>query len=167
MRFKRIRLNDGSTIADTGLPQMQTKPIYLELHVRQRASLIDALKEEGSMENGTVFYICLDMLYSMLDMGRRAAALEELDTMTADRIEAAGTDSLDYGAMMRLKSEVAHECTQLFTDYMDLTFGVSHHIAIGLSGSAPDDDKMEYEIPTFDDNEEMDGKWIEAEEETE
>lgn len=165
MRFKKIRLNDGSTIADTGLPQMQTKPIYLELHVRQRATLIEALRTEGCMENGMVYHICLDMLYSMLDMGRRAAALDELEKMTQERIKDAGEDSLDYGSMMRIKSETAHEATQLFTDYMDLTFGVSHHIAIGLSGSAPDDDKMEYETPTSDDNETMDGKWIDPEEE--
>ena len=165
MRFKKIRLNDGSTIADTGLPQMQTKPIYLELHVRQRATLIEALRTEGCMENGMVYHICLDMLYSMLDMGRRQAALEELTKLTEERIKDAGEDSLDYGSMMRIKSETAHETTQLFTDYMDLTFGVSHHIAIGLSGSAPDDDKMEYETPTFDDNETMDGKWIDPEDE--
>lgn len=164
MRFKKIRLPDGNVIADTGLPQMQTKPIYLELHVRQRATLIEALRTEGCMENGMVYYICLDMIYSMLDMGRRAAALEELDKLTAERLKEAGEDSLDYGARMLIKSETAHEITQLFTDYMDLTFGVSHHIAIGLSGSAPDDDKLEYDTPKFDDDETMDGKWVDEEE---
>ena len=164
MRFKKIRLPDNSVIADTGLPQMQTKPIYLELHVRQRATLIEALRTEGCMENGMVYYICLDMIYSMLDMGRRAAALDDLTKLTAERIAEAGEDSLDYGARMLIKSETAHEITQLFTDYMDLTFGVSHHIAIGLSGSAPDDDQMEYEIPKFDDDEVLDGKWVDVEE---
>jgi 20S proteasome alpha/beta subunit len=105
------------------------------------------------------------MIYSMLDMGRRAAALEELDKLTAERIAEAGEDSLDYGAMMLIKSETAHEITQLFTDYMDKTFGVSHHIAIGLSGSAPDDDKLDYETPNFDEDETMDGKWVDEEEE--
>lgn len=166
MRFTKLRLPDGSVIADTGLPQMQTKPIYLELHVRQRATLIEALRTEGCMENGVVYNICLDMFYSMLDMGRRAAAIKELDKLTADRIADAGEDSLDYGSRMVIKSETAHEITQLFTDYMDMTFGVSHHIAIGLSGSAPDDDKLEYETPTFDTDEVMDGKWVDAEDDT-
>jgi hypothetical protein len=48
---------------------------------------------------------------------------------------------------------------------MDKTFGVSHHIAIGLSGSAPDDDKLDYETPNFDEDETMDGKWVDEEEE--
>ena len=164
MRFRKIRLNDGSMIADTGLPQMQTKPIYLELHVQQRAALVDALRKDGCMENGTVYYICLDMIYSMLDMGRRKAALEQLDNLIAERIEAQGGDSLDYATTMRIKSETAHEVTQLFTDYMDMTFGVSHHLAIGLSGSAPNDDLQEYEIPKFDDDETVDGKWVDTEE---
>jgi len=163
MKFKKIRLPDGNVIADTGLPQMQTKPIYLELHVRQRATLIEALRIEGSMESGLIYNICMDMFYSMLDMGRREAALEELDKLTEERLKEAGEESLDYGARMLIKSETAHEVTQLFTDYMDLTFGVSHHIAIGLSGSAPDDDKLDYETPKFDDDETMDGKWVEEE----
>lgn len=164
MRSKKVRLSDGRTIADTGLPQMQTKPIYLELHVRQRATLVEALRTEGCMENGMVYYICLEMLYSMLDMGRRQAALEDLDKLTKERIEAAGSDTLDYGSRMAIKSETAHEITQLFTDYMDMTFGVSHHIAIGLSGSAPNDDLESYEVPQFgDDGEIMEGKWLDEE----
>jgi len=165
MRIKKVRLPDGNVIADTGLPQRALKPQYLERHLGQMQALTDVLKDPASMKNGVVYNLVLVMFYSMLDIGRREFALDELDLRVDARIKELGADgSLDYATRIEAKSEIALACLPMFTDYLDTAYAVSHRIAIGLTGSAPDDDQMDYEIPTFADDEVMEGKWVETDE---
>lgn len=165
MRIKKVRLPDGNVIADTGLPQRAIKPQYLERHLGQMQALTEALKDPLSMKNGVVYNMVRVMFFSMLDIGRREFALNTLQEQVDAKIEELELDgALDYASRIEAKSEIALECLIYFTDYLDTTYAVSHRVAIGLTGSAPNDDDMDYEIPTFEDDEVMEGKWIETEE---
>lgn len=48
------------------------------------------------------------------------------------------------------------------TDYLDQAFGVSHRLAIGITGDAPDDDMRDYTPPAEVTTEYEDGKWVDV-----
>ncbi len=165
MRIKKVRLPDGNVIADTGLPQSAIKPQYLELHREQLREITTALSDPVNMNNGVVYNMIRFMFSTMLDIGRREyvlATLQEDVDAKIDELEQDG--AIDYVTRIEAMSEIALDCVPHFTDYLDTTYAVSHRVAIGLTGSAPNDDEMEYEVPTFDDDEVIEGKWIEMEE---
>ena len=150
---RKVSTATGIDVIDTQIPQRYTRTEWLVMHTRHLDNLIHTVTDptHDNMATGRVYNVCLIIFATMLDFDRRDTLMAKLKELIAES-DAAG-ESLDYAEAMRAKSEIALKLLPMFTDYADLSLGVSHTVGIGSTGDMPDADKMDYsefELPTTD-----------------
>jgi len=167
MRFKKVKLPDGNIIVDTGLPQRGIKPAGLEMHTHMLKTLYAAVKEDPhNMENGVVRGLCKILVNTILDMAKRDEALENIHRLIEEELDGNGA-SLSFGERTRVESDIWMEIgVREMTEYLDQAFGVSHRLAIGTFGNAPEDKLVEPKPPEPKPDLEMHEEWMETEDDT-
>jgi|LGOV01.1.fsa_nt_gb hypothetical protein len=161
MGRRKIKMRDGSVLVDTGLPQRSIKPLYLEMHMEQLKTYFHTLTDPANFANGVIKMMGLFFTNTILDTGTRERTIGEIEAEIKKRI---GDDNdLDFPARMRIESEITMEISvRNMTDYLDQAFGVSHRLAIGITGDAPDDDMLDYTPPAEVTTEYEDGRWVDV-----
>lgn len=121
-------LPDGKRIIDTGLPQRHIKNIWLEMHKEMNQKILDAILNSNptdrKVERAIKFSISM-----ILDEDVRTAAKEKAAKLIKERTEG---KELANDVKAEIVENVYIEVLEELTDYVDMAFGVSHRIAIGL-----------------------------------
>lgn len=157
MKSRKVSSATGIEVIDTQIPQKYIRMEWLNMHARQLDSLINTVTDptHDNMATGRVYYVCLIIFATMVEFGRRDTLMAQLEKTITDAVKK--NEGLDYGELMRVKSESALKVLPMFTDYVDLAIGVSHTVGIGSTGDMPDADKMDYgefDLPDTADEEE-------------
>jgi len=127
---KLIVTGDGKRLIDTGLPQRQIKPLWLEMHKEMNLKIIDAIINTESSTGRSVKTIkavkfCIaNILDDDLRTKLKAKIKQELEEKTS------GATSMED--KLSIMEDVYLDAFECVTDYIDQAFGISHRIAIGI-----------------------------------
>lgn len=121
-------LPDGKRIIDTGLPQRQIKPIWLELHKEMNQKLMDAIRT-CAPSDGTVVRMIQFSISLILDQDIRKDINERAKQLIQEKTS---NTELSHSEKMQIIEGIYIELNADVTDYIDTAFGVSHRIAIGI-----------------------------------
>lgn len=144
MRFKKVKLPNGNTIIDTGLPQRAMKPAGLEMHTHMLKQLFNSIGDNQKMRDGSIKRTCNFLINTIFDMAKRDEAIENIHMRVADVLGDDGGASLNFGERMMIESEVWLDiAVKVFVEYLDQVFAVTHRLAIGTFGNASDTPYME------------------------
>ena len=163
MRFEKVKLPDGNVIIDTRLPQRGLKPAGLEMHTHMLKTLFSALEKPENMENGVVKMMSVFIANTILDMAKRDETLENIERIIKEEMGEDGGALLNFNERMRIESGIWMEiATREMIEYLDQAFGISHRLAIGTFGGAPETDSEYPEEPELAEGTEIHEEWKEA-----
>ena len=148
MRFTKVKLPNGNVIIDTGLPQRAIKPAGLEMHTHMLKQLFNAVEDDEKVKNGAVKRMSKFLVNTIFDMAKRDEALENIDRMIKDALGEDEGASLSFPERMRIESDIWMEiAVREMSEYLDQVFGVTHRLAIGTFGTAPETSHIEEPEP--------------------
>jgi len=120
------QLPDGKHIVDTGLPQKFIKSIWLDMHSRHHTMTMEVMKTPDSQRTGLRmmrYHISL-----ILDKDKRDEIKEKIANLKKERLN----DTMSLQEKTDILEDIYIEAMEDMTDYLDMAFGVSHRIAIGI-----------------------------------
>lgn len=137
MRFTRVKLPNGNTIIDTGLPQRNIKPAGLNHLIHMSETLFTAVSIVANQTNGVIVQMSDDLVNAIYDMSMRDEALEHIHQALDEALGEDGGASLDSDERMRTESRIwSANAQRVVAEHMDTAFGVTHRLAIGTFGTA-------------------------------
>ncbi len=116
---------NGKHIVDTGLPQKYIKTLWLEMHTDLNKKIMDAIPHAPKT---TIIRMMKYHISLILDMDERKAIRDKIEKLKEERL----SDDLDMDERIEIIEDIYIEATEGITDYVDMAFGVSHRIAIGI-----------------------------------
>ncbi len=116
---------DGKHIVDTGLPQKYIKTLWLEMHTDLNKKVMDAIPHAPKT---TIIRMMKYHISLILDMDERKAIREKIEKLKKERL----VESMTTDEKIEVIEDIYIEATEGITDYVDMAFGVSHRIAIGI-----------------------------------
>ena len=161
MRFKKVNLPDGNVIVDTGLPQRGLKPAGLELHTYMLKRLFEAAEDDEKMRNGVVRRLSRMLVNTIMDMGKRDEALENIVRLIDEELgEAAG--AMSFGERATEEGEIWLDIgVREMMEYLDQSFAISHKLGVGTFGGAAEECEYPQEVELAEGTE-MHEEWKEA-----
>lgn len=116
---------NGKHIVDTGLPQKYIKTLWLEMHTDLNKKVMDAIPHAPKT---TIIRMMKYHISLILDMDERKAIREKIEKLKKERL----VESMTTDEKIEVIEDIYIEATEGITDYVDMAFGVSHRIAIGI-----------------------------------
>lgn len=163
MKMKQVKLPNGNYIVDTGLPQRGVKPAGMELHTHMLKRLFEAAEDDEKMRNGVVRRLSQMLVNTILDMAKRDEALENIVRLI-DKELGKDAAAMSFGERASAEGEIWLDIgVREFMEYMDQYFAISHRLAIGSFGTAPESGITEEPEPEED--AEMHEVWKEIDDE--
>lgn len=116
-------IQDGKRLIDTGLPQRQIKPIWLEMHKEMNMKIMDAILNNDPIRVKNAIRFSISMI---LDDEVRDQVKADINKKMANIKETSNE------ARLKEIETIYIEAMESVSDYLDQAFGISHRIAIGI-----------------------------------
>lgn len=122
-----VTLGNGKRVIDTGLPQRQIKPIWIEMHKELNLKIMEAILNSNPT-SGRVRKAIGFSISQILDDEVRDRIKTKIEQDLKEKVK----PEMDKDEKADATENVYIEAVEGISDYLDTAFGISHRIAIGI-----------------------------------